>query len=161
LLTITIFHYINNSSYLQRFLGTYISTSHSQIYIYWLSDSTFIIPFHLSLPPPASLSDLGQFLNFPGIDVGNYIIKGTSRHLGLSSIWDSIFRSIGLLVLPHHPFFSQNLDIVLCYNFILKLILNFSNHFHLVFFTCQVCRIRSSNDWSSCKIDQIKRSTIR
>jgi hypothetical protein len=45
--------------------------------------------------------------------VGAYVIKGTARLLGLSSIWDSIFRSIGLLVLPHHPFFSQNLVIVL------------------------------------------------
>jgi hypothetical protein len=39
-----------------------------------------------------------------------------------------------------------------CYDFVLHLFLNSSHHSHLIFFACQVCRIRSSNDRSSCRL---------
>ena len=116
LLTIYIAVNIPNPPYLLRFFSAYLSTSHSQTYIYWLSKTTPFIPFHSFLPSLHPLSDLGPFLNFPGIALGTYIIKDTPTFLGLSSIWDSIFSQIRLLVLPQHPILCQNLQIVLTWS---------------------------------------------
>jgi hypothetical protein len=42
-----------------------------------------------------------------------------------------------------------------CYNFVSKLFLNSFKFFQFKFFTCQVCRIRLSNNWSNSKLMDI------